>query len=939
MRSLTTATTASSSSTVAAPGRDGRPAAFHGLLRPVPAGGDPRAIAARGEPARSEHPLLAALRVWVEPVRGARGDAAAEARRVRELSSPVSQAAPVRAVVLAYADGTADLVVVADRAVLDRAGLAALATLLIEPERLADRAPLARRPVPRAPAPPPAWGLGDPAQAGRAGRVDLPPLPAPATPLPVLVAATAIAAARYDGAAGATVGVVTDDLPGPGVATLRVEDEATAASVVAAAGGAVDAGGAAELPAVGIALSSSRREGERYDPGPSPLFGLTLTWELHDDAILRGTCRFDLGACDAAVAAQFARHVGRLAARLQAAPAARLGDLELLDEREREAVVALGRTPAPSAGPARTIDEAIAAVARTQPDAPAVSDGDRTLTYAQLDARGEAVAAGLRRRGVRRGARVGVCVANGADLVATLLGVLRTGAAYVPMDPRYPAERLRYTVEDAGVAAVVSAPAGFAAGAGVAVLAASELLGTEAAAPREAAGGRSPEDAAYVIYTSGSTGRPKGVVVRHRNVTALLDATAADMALGPADVWTAFHSSAFDFSVWEIWGCLLTGGHLVTVPHAVSRSPEAFHDLLTRRGVTVLSQTPSAFAQLVDVERRLPPASSVRLAFLGGEPLDVATADPWLARHPRCRLVNMYGITETTVHVTAQTVTAREVASGSRSVGPALPGWSVSVRDERGRPQPIGVSGEIYVGGAGVASHYLNHDDLTAQRFVVDPVSGERLYRSGDRGRLRPDGSLDHLGRLDSQVKLRGHRIELGEIRSVLLEDARVTAAAVRLSGTEHRDPALLRLDAYVVLAGGSSPAEQRSRLSRLLPDYMVPSTVTALPALPLTVNGKLDVERLPDPLPAPAAAPARDDDADGALVAQVLRGWRQVFGEHVTAGDDFFALGGNSLIAVRLAAVLRDAGLPRVALRDLFLHPTAKRLATALADSAAEAA
>jgi hypothetical protein len=308
----------------------------------------------------------------------------------------------------------------------------------------------------------------------------------------------------------------------------------------------------------------------------------------------------------------------------------------------------------------------------------------------------------------------------------------------------------------------------------------------------------------------------------------------------------------------------------------------------------------------------------------------------------------MFGITETTVHVTARTLTPADIAAGSRSVGRALSGWSVSVRDGRGRPLPFGAMGEIYVGGAGVADGYLNRDELKAQRFLPDGPGGERLYRTGDRGRLRPDGQLEHLGRLDNQVQLRGFRIELDEIRAVLLEDPAVTAAAVVV--TDGPDGAAsARIDAYVVTAATASTASTastadiRRRAARMLPDYMVPATVTALPDLPLTINGKFDVTGLPaTAMPGPAAdapppaepggqPPAEPGGQPPATTTVMQRVWTAIFGTEVRLDDDFFELGGNSLLAVRLLAAQRDAGLPTVSSRELYLRPTIADLADAM--------
>jgi acyl-coenzyme A synthetase/AMP-(fatty) acid ligase len=434
------------------------------------------------------------------------------------------------------------------------------------------------------------------------------------------------------------------------------------------------------------------------------------------------------------------------------------------------------------------------------------------------------------------------------------------------------------------------------------------------------------------------------VLVSHRNVASLLAATTEDFGLGPRDVWTLFHSSAFDFSVWEIWGCLATGGRLVVVPHWTARDPQQFAELLHAEQVSVLNQTPSAFSQLAEVDRthRLP--DSLRLVIFGGEPLDTRPLLAWFDRHPesRCRLVNMFGITETTVHVTAQTLGRREALAGSKSVGRPLPGWHLSVLDPAGRPVPPGVAGEIHVGGAGLAAGYLGRPELTAQRFVpdqqadppADPHSGSSAsglrYRSGDRGRLLPDGRLEHLGRLDNQVKLRGFRIELDEIRARLLDAPGVGAAAVLL----RQDPgnaASARLDGYLVLSGGGSVEQVREHAARFLPEHMVPSTFTVLPALPLTPNGKLDSARLPEPVG--AATEPEEPGASGAegLQARLHAVWQQVFGFRVGLDDDFFTLGGNSLLGVQLFAAMRSAGLPSLPLRELYLNRTVRGLAAAL--------
>ena len=362
----------------------------------------------------------------------------------------------------------------------------------------------------------------------------------------------------------------------------------------------------------------------------------------------------------------------------------------------------------------------------------------------------------------------------------------------------------------------------------------------------------------------------------------------------------------------------------------------------------MLSQTPSAFAQLLQADQAEPRDLSVRLIVFGGEPLDSRMLLPWFDRHPEadCRVVNMFGITETTVHVTAQTITRQHAIDGSRSVGRALPGWHLYVMDGAQRHVAPGVAGEICVGGAGVALGYLGRPGLTSERFVADPVTGKRMYRSGDKGRLLPDGTLEHLGRLDSQVKVRGFRIELDEIRNVLLELPDVMAAAVVVNRSGPADAAGARIDAYVVLAPGTgTTVGLRRQAARILPDYMVPTSITALPALPLTTNGKLDAARLPAPETTPAAAetsgtaePAEStagDQGNGHFARDLQGVWQAVLSGQAGFDDDFFDLGGNSLYAVRVAAAMRDLGWPRIPIREIYQNPTIRRLATFLGHTA----
>ena len=504
---------------------------------------------------------------------------------------------------------------------------------------------------------------------------------------------------------------------------------------------------------------------------------------------------------------------------------------------------------------AATLHGAFAAQAARTPGAVAVTGGGEALTYAELDARSDALARRLRAEGVVPGAHVGICAERSPSLVVAILGALKAGAAYVPLEPHDPPDRLAYVAGDAGVRVVLAhtqlrerLPAGVER---VVWLDGDDVVGGSHGGHGDH-GEVDPRSLAYVIYTSGSTGRPKGVGVTHANVLRLFTTTDAGFGFGADDVWTLFHSYAFDFSVWEIWGALLYGGRLVVVPYVVARAPEDFYALLEMEGVTVLNQTPSAFRALMRVDEEAHARGgmrplALRTVVFGGEALDPATLRGWVRRRgiARPRLVNMYGITETTVHVTWRTLTRGDVEAGGASpIGVPIPDLSAHVLDPAGEPRPEGETGELYVGGAGLARGYLGRPALTAQRFVPDPFSGvpgARLYRSGDLARRLPGGGLEYLGRIDDQVKLRGFRIELGEIEGVLREHPSVADAVVLVQG----EGAEARLVAWIVPARapaeGTLPRALRAWARSRLPDYMMPSAIHVLDRLPLTRNGKVD--------------------------------------------------------------------------------------------------
>ncbi|MEQ1853307.1 MAG: amino acid adenylation domain-containing protein, partial [Chthoniobacteraceae bacterium] len=572
------------------------------------------------------------------------------------------------------------------------------------------------------------------------------------------------------------------------------------------------------------------------------------------------------------------------------------------------------------------------------PDAIALSFEGHHLSYGRLDAAANQLAHHLRTLGVKPGDLVAVCLDRSMELMIAILAVLKAGGAYVPLDPDSPGARLELILADAkpGVLLTQEKLLPKAAGAGTAFCLDRDWNSIASLDSSALPLAVTPDSPAYIIYTSGSTGVPKGVVVTHYNVQRLFDATAHWFGFGAGDVWTLFHSSAFDFSVWEMWGALCHGGRLVIVPYLVSRNPARFHELLAEEKVTVLNQTPLAFQQLIHVEddpaaRR---ALSLRHVIFGGEALDFATLRPWFERHGDAtpRLVNMYGITETTVHVTYRPITAADLDDnkGSR-IGCPIPDLDLFVLDHALSPCPVGVSGEIHVGGAGVARGYLHQPELTASRFIPHPwKAGERLYKSGDLARVTADGDIEYLGRCDMQVKIRGFRIELGEIESALLQhpDIRQTAVVPQSSASGES-----RLVAYMVRANGAMPPERELRafLRQRLPAYMIPSALTWLDALPMNHNGKLDTRALPA-VDQTQTGDERPAAAETDVQKQLVEIWEELLDRRpIGIRDSFFELGGHSLMATRLFARIAQKWNVTLSLQRIFDAPTVAELASAI--------
>ncbi|MFJ6405416.1 amino acid adenylation domain-containing protein [Streptomyces hydrogenans] len=693
------------------------------------------------------------------------------------------------------------------------------------------------------------------------------------------------------------------------------------------------------------------------EPGRNPLFQISLTLHADETAaagpafgpvtaeplpVTGSVARFDLAAHATVTAdgglrlqAEYAtdlfdedrmtrllEHLGRVLARAAAEPDAPVGAFVLPGPDEtallRRWSAARREVPADT-----SLWDLFAAQVRRRPDAVAVVAGEERTSYAELARRAERLAARLAARGVTRGSLVGLCVRRDTDLVVGILGILRAGAAYVPLDPDYPARRLSYMAADAGLSVVV-AQRGLDAP-GTVLLLDADTDG-DLPVPEATVTGA---DLAYLIYTSGSTGEPKAVTVPHGQVVRLMRATQDRYRFDERDVWTLFHSFAFDFSVWELWGALVHGGRLVVVPFWQTRSPEDFHRLLVREGVTVLNQTPAAFRQLVAADEERPAPLALRYVIFGGDALDTESVRRWFDRHGEDspRLVNMYGITETTVHVTHCPLTRELLSQNASPIGEPIPDLSLWVVDRAGHPAPLGVPGELLVGGAGLSWGYLHRPGLSARRFVADAFGGApgaRLYRSGDLARRRADGGLEYLGRIDHQVKIRGHRIELGEIEAVLAAHPGVDHACVAV-----RDD---RLVGYLVPATPGGPGDLgalRAHLAARLPAYMVPAALVPVESIALTANGKVDRAALPAPEPVRAGESVAPRDATERAVARV---WAQLLGtDRIGVHDSFFDLGGTSLDLTRLRAEIRREFGADLDVRDLYAAPTVERTAMLL--------
>ncbi|HEY2500377.1 MAG TPA: amino acid adenylation domain-containing protein, partial [Mycobacterium sp.] len=687
-------------------------------------------------------------------------------------------------------------------------------------------------------------------------------------------------------------------------------------------------------PAAGLALGDLQITPVQADTRTARLdvtFSLAERWtDAGEPAGIGGTVEFRTDVFDAGSIEALIERLRRVLMAMTADPGRPLSSFDLLDEAEHAHLDEIGNRavldqPAPTSV---SIPALFAAQVARAPEAVALTFEGRSMTYRELDEAANRLAYLLADQGVGPGQRVALLFSRSAEAIVAILGVLKTGAAYLPIDAALPAARAEFMLADAAPVAALTT-IGLAGR-----LARHELPVIDVNDPRidtqpsTALPAPAPDDIAYLIYTSGTTGVPKGVAVSHRNVTQLLESLDSDLELS-GQVWTQCHSLAFDYSVWEIWGALLYGGRLVVVPESVVRSPEDLHALLVREQVTVLSQTPSAFYALQTADALAPElGDQLKLATVvfGGEALEPQRLGTWLDNHPGlARLINMYGITETTVHASFREIVDADVDLKASPIGVPLAHLGFFVLDGWLWPVPAGVVGELYVAGAGLAYGYVGRAGLTGSRFVACPFGGAgapgtRMYRTGYLVSWGTDGQLRYLGRADEQVKIRGYRIELGEVQGALAGLDGVQQAVV--IAREDR-PGDKRLVGYVT--GTAQSAGMRTALAERLPAYMVPAAVVVVDALPLTPNGKLDTRALP----APEYQDGGGYRAPTNAVEEILAGiYAQILRlERVGVDDSFFELGGDSILSMQVVARARAAGV-LCRPRDIFVEQTVARLA-----------
>ncbi len=667
-------------------------------------------------------------------------------------------------------------------------------------------------------------------------------------------------------------------------------------------------------------------------------YNLVLTFKQLGERLV-GTLQFKKELYERSSMESFVGHYRQLLTQLMESADRPLSRLNYLSRAEYIKTLEYGRSKT-TYRIADTLDGRFSEVVDVFRHRTALTEGEKSTCYEELETRANQLATHLREQGVNQGEKIALYLDRGAAQVVAILGILKAGAIYVPLEANAPPDRLQYILEDAEPVLLLSESEtlkrkNLNCKARCLLLDELDLSGCSGEKPDHVRHG--PDSPAYVIYTSGTTGRPNGVVITHQQVLRLFEACRNHFNFNEEDVWTLFHSYVFDFSVWEIWGALLFGGRLVIVPRETARSADAFWKLIKAEKVTVLNQTPSAFKALTRVAQADNNAwLSLRKIIFGGEALDSSAVETWFESFgdSKPELVNMYGITETTVHVTLHPLNRDNIKRLKNSIGKPLTDLEVYVLDKYQRPVPVGVAGELYVAGPGVTSGYLNNPALSAVRIIPSNFPGvhDRLYRTGDLVAWTESGELAYIGRIDHQIKIRGHRIELGEIENAMLRHPQVTNAVVRCDRDVKGNPVLTAFwqsSEY----GAINSIELRNWLKTWLADYMLPTVFVELKEIPLTVNGKVDRRALPKTNISEINKErykAPETETEKQLVRTIEK-LLQV--DNVGANHNFFELGGHSLLATQLVSRIEKTFSTRLEIRDIFENESISDLAALITD------
>lgn len=627
---------------------------------------------------------------------------------------------------------------------------------------------------------------------------------------------------------------------------------------------------------------------------------------------------------------RMAGHFLRLLEAVAAEPERAIRELSLLTDAEQERIeVGFNRTEAVTPAE-KTVIELFTEQAEKTPDNIAVVHRDTVLTYGELNERADRLARVLRAKGVGRDRVAGLLLERSAEVIVSILGIMKAGGAYLPIDPEMPAERVRYLLEDSGASVIVTQTSLLDKASGaVEIVDIEGMKGLEMTDLIAQSDQARPEDLAYVIYTSGSTGQPKGVLLEHRNLVNYVSWFSNAAELSPADKTALLSSYAFDLGYTSLFPALLSGCELHIVDKDVYSVPQTLLDYMGRHRISFIKATPSLFNLMLHASKDSWAAScqSLRLVVLGGEPMNAGDVGSFHRQHPHVRFFNHYGPTETCIGAVAGEVDFEQLGDGAPvPIGRPISNMRAYILDSAGKTVPVGVPGELFLGGAGLARSYLQRPDLTAEKFVSHPVTSERLYRTGDLARFLPDGRIEFHGRVDHQVKVRGYRVELGEIENILLQHPLIEEAALLVKDES-------QLIAYLVTSGDVTTPHVRDYMSRLVPEYMIPSQAVRLDAMPLTPNGKIDRKALP-------AAEGAVDWGDAYTAPQndveqsLSEIWATVLGigGEIGTTHNFFEVGGNSITLIRMHALVEDRFPGAVAVTDLFAYPTIAKLADFIA-------